>query len=207
MFRSLQKQPAIPTDPLAEAQNDIERLTAALSKAETELATTRRDYDHALREFIAGSRSDGEPSQEPQRAASIKVESLRRLLVQAREELARSSNQQEDARRIDAIRAAGGQLANLVVVAAGKVDEFQEAVTEVRRLEGELLKMLFDQRDGLRQPFKAAEIQRDADFARHRLGHQLIAIAAQGHCRIDARFEVDGGVHLGPLEEAFYLGR
>jgi hypothetical protein len=137
----------------------------------------------------------------------VKVDSLRRLLSQAREDVARLSHQRDDAHRIDAIRASGGRVASLVATAESKVAAFEEAVAAARKAETELLDALFDQSSGLRQPFKAAEIQRDADFARHRLRHQLITIAAQGHCLIDARFEVDGEVHLGPLEDAFYQGR
>ena len=203
MFRTKSTPP--PIDQLTVAERNVARLATALSAAEAGFTSERQDYDRQIREFVASGRD--EPSFEPQRAAAAKVESLRRLLAQAREELAWFVAEGQETRRIESITTSGGTLADLVVAAEAKIQQLLKSIESVRRIEAELFDLLFDERAGLRQRFNAAEVQRNADFARNRLRQQTIKIAERSSCMIDARFETDGEIHLGPLERTFYVGR
>jgi hypothetical protein len=200
MFRSQRDVSATQFDPVAVARHNVDTLATALARAEQESVEARFAFDRAMRDYVAGS-LEAELSQEPERAAVAKVESLRRLLAQAREILTRTTNEAEEASRLDAIRASGGQVSDLIAVAEVKLSELEAAIAIARRVEAELYDALFDQRTGLRQSFGPA--QRDADFARHRLRRKAIALAVNTGSRIDARFESNGEVHLGPLERQF----
>jgi hypothetical protein len=152
---------------------------------------------------IAGSQKD-EPRQERQRAAASKVESLRRLLSEARDNLARRIAGEEAEARIAAIRASGTQVADLAAVAESKLIDLEVALTTARRIETELFAALFNSQSGLKQPFAIPEVQKDADWTRRRLSTRAMAIAGRLKVLIDARFEVDGEYHAGPLESRFY---
>jgi hypothetical protein len=199
---SRESKAAAPQDALTEAQQNADRLVTALAKAESESADARITYDRAMHEFVASGKQEREPSLEPQREAAGRVESLRRLLAETRQHLMRVTTEAEAAKRLDAIRASGSHVADLTSAAEAKLAAFEAAVDAKHKAEAELFAALFDSQTGLKQ--RCGVAQKDADFARGRLRCQAIKIAKRGHCLIDARFEVDGEIHLGPLEAGFY---
>jgi aminopeptidase N len=204
MFGLQSKNTSTSPDELTSAKKAIEKLVTALSAAESESSEAKAAYDHALRGFLASGKD--EPSPERQRSAAGKCESLRRLLAEARERLARLTAEAENARRLDTIRASGGLVAAMIETAEKKLLHFEQAVTAVRKAEAELFDALFSQQTGLRQRHPIVDAQRDADFARQRLRRRAINIAEQSNCPINARFESDGEAHFGPLERSFYAG-
>jgi hypothetical protein len=202
MLGKQNKAPATQPDPVGGATQAVGQLAAALLAAERESTEARLAFDRQMREHVADSLKAA-PSQEPQRAAVAKVESLRRLLAEAREHLAHQTREAEETGRLDAIRATGGRVAGLITSAEAKLVAFEAAIATVRRAETELFDALFNKQTGLRQPIAIPDSQRDADFARHRLRRKAIAIAAKAGSRLDAQFETDGEIHLGPLERHF----
>lgn len=118
-------EPAAP-DELTTAKESVAKLAAALATAENESTETRTAYDREMRDFIANGKV--EPSLEGQRVAAEKCDSLRRLLSEAREHLARVASEAEAAKRHDAIRASGSRVAELTTTAEAKLATFQSAV-------------------------------------------------------------------------------
>jgi hypothetical protein len=147
-------EPAAP-DELTTAKESVAKLAAALATAENESTETRTAYDREMRDFIANGKV--EPSLEGQRVAAEKCDSLRRLLSEAREHLARVASEAEAAKRHDAIRASGSRVAELTTTAEAKLATFQSAVNAVRVAEAELFSALFDQQVGLKQRFGIAQ--------------------------------------------------
>jgi hypothetical protein len=82
-----------------DAQASVNRLASALATAEQESVDARVAFDRQMRDFVAGGQT--EPSVEPQRAAAGKVDSLRRLIVEARERVAYLTIEAEEATRLD----------------------------------------------------------------------------------------------------------
>jgi hypothetical protein len=196
------KTPA--ADPLPGAKATVDRLERALTKAESEASDARIAFDRQMHDFVArGIGKDG-PSQEPQRAAVAKVESLRRLLVDARARVELLIREAEDAARAVAIRASGSEVATLSATAEAKLVQLETAVAVARQTETELLEVLFSARCGLMQPFPDAAVQKDAEWSRRLLRLRAIAIGEQHNFPLDSSLDVDSGNNLGPLRIGLY---
>jgi hypothetical protein len=199
-----QKVPTAPPDPLSEARATVDRLSAALAKVEAASAAASAAYDRELQVFVISGRNAPEPSLEPQRAAEAKAASLKRLLDVARNNLDRVISDEQNIQRAAAIKASGSRVAALSTAADTKLAEFEAAVAATRRVESELIAILFSAETGLRQQFVDPQAQRDANWLRHRLRHRVMLIGEQAHVLVDARFDTDTGHHLGPLENRLY---
>src|SRR5580704_10761790 len=129
--------PALLPDLLSEARATVDRLSAALAKAEAGYSDARARYDRELQATVVTGKNTPEPSLEPQRAAQEKAASLKRLLDVARDHLARLTRDAADADRAAAIRASGSVVAALTTTAEAKLAEFEAAIATARRAEGE----------------------------------------------------------------------